>query len=445
MPHDHKSLPIDPASAAALAEGNLRMELLDTSDVAHYEQWVQASNRGFHGALLTEEQSTGFMAGMVDRRSTGIWDGDEPVGTVNSFPSPLTVPGGSDIPAWAISMVTVAPTHRRRGIARELLQSELRTATQLGIPMAMLTVSESTIYSRFGFAPAVMAANITIDTRRARWAGPIAGGRVRFVPLDELRPVVDALYATARLASPGEIEVWPRRWDQILGIPEEEKDITKRPRAVRYDDASGTPQGFAVYRVKEDEHDFSAHTAQVEYLMANTADAYAALWRFLLELDLTSTVCAQLRSVDEPVRWLVNDFRAVKVETSDHLWLRILDVPAALQARAYFASANLVLEVTDALGHAAGTYSFAVDGGVALVAPVDSTGPASTEPTLTEPASTGPALTLSINELSALYLGGVSAVTLQRAGRIVEHLPGSVAMLDSAFRSPLTPWLSVWF
>ena len=434
MTDSAKTLPVDPISAAKLAEDNLRMTLVDTSDAKQFEGWAQASNRGFHGTERTEEQLAGLFDGIGDRRTTGVWDDTAAVpgtavGTVDSFESPLSVPGGGDIPAWAISMVTVAQSHRRRGIARELLESELRTAAALGIPMAMLTVSESTIYHRFGFAPATSAADLTIDTRRARYSGPVPDGRVQLVPLATVRAQVDELYRTARLASPGEMQVWPRRWDQIFGTADE-KDIGKQPRAVRYDDAAGTTQGFAVYRMKELEHDFTGHTAEVEYLMANTPDAYAALWRFLLELDLTSTVHALLRSVDEPLRWLIDDFRAMTVETYDHLWLRILDVPATLQAREYYAPARLIIEVADALGHAAGTYRFDSTGSIPAIEPV-------------EPGT--PDLILSINELSAIYLGGISAVTLKKANRITERTPGAVARLEAAFHSPVAPWLSVWF
>ncbi len=181
--------------------------------------------------------------------------------------------------------------------------------------------------------------------------------------------------------------------------------------------------------MKEREHDFAGHTAEVEYLMANTPDAYAALWRFLLELDLTATVHAGLRPVDEPVRWLISDFRAMKVETYDHLWLRILDVPTTLQAREYYAPVAMTIEVTDALGHAAGTYSF------------DTTA----APVVGRVETSTPDLSLTINDLSAIYLGGISATTLKNANRITEHTPGAVAQLEAAFHSPVTPWLSVWF
>jgi predicted acetyltransferase len=432
MATNQKTLPIDGISKAKLAAGGLRLDLVDTSDEETFAAWLQATTRGFHGGQASDELVAAMAKSVAYRRSVGVWDDtasdpESAVGTVDGFESPVTVPGGRDLPAWAISMVTVAPTHRRRGIARELLESELRTAVALGLPMAMLTVSESTIYQRFGFEPAAMASDLTISTQRAKFIGAVPDGRVQFVDIEQARAQVDALYATARLASPGEMEVWPRRWDQIFGIADE-KDVSKRPRAARYDDVDGTTQGIVVYRMKENSHDFTGHTAQVEYLIANTPDAYAALWRFLLELDLTSTVTASLRPIDEPLRWLVNDFRAVKVETYDHLWLRILDVPAALNAREFYAPLDLVIEVTDNLGHASGRYHLG-----SVVEPVETT-----------PETTS-ALTLSVNELSAIYLGGVSATTLFKAGRIAEHQAGSVAQLDAAFTSPVTPWLSVWF
>lgn len=429
MAHNQKTLPIDAQSKATLAENGLRLDLVDTDITEVYGAWLRAATRGFHGSLAPEEKDAATLASIAYRRTTGVWDDtaaepQSPVGTVDSFVSPLTVPGGRDLPAWAISMVTVAPSHRRRGIARELLESELRAAVALGIPMAMLTVSESTIYGRFGFAPAAMASTVSIDTRRARYVGAVPPGRVQLIAPETARAEMDRLYETSRLASPGEIEVWPRRWDQIFGVPSDEKDVSKKPRAVRYDDENGVTQGVAVYRMKEDPSDYAAHTAEVEYLTANTADAYAALWRFLLELDLTSKVHALLRPIDEPLRWAISDFRAMTVETYDHLWLRILDVPASLNAREFYAPLDLVIEVTDPQGHAAGRYHLAET---------------------TTKVETTPDLTLSINDLSALYLGGVSAIALQTAGRIHEHTPGSVAQLEAAFHSPVTPWLSTWF
>jgi len=426
----NSALPIDPQSAAKLAERGLRFDLVDTTDSPTFRAWLDADSRGFHATIFPDDTAAEFMAGTADRRTSGVWDDSgadpaTPVATVNSWATALTVPGERQIDGWAISSVTVASTHRRRGIARELLESELRSAANQKLALAMLTVSESTIYGRFGFAPAALSADYEIDTRKAKFTGTSARGRVQFVPFEQLRDEAPEIIERNRLRTPGDIATWSHLWDRTFGISSADKDLPRKIRAIRYDDEAGVAQGFALYVLEENKHDFSQHTARVLSLVTATDDAYAGLFSYLLELDLTTTLVLPLRSVDEPIRWQVADFRAVRAtEVRDHLWVRILDVPAALAARDYFASLNLVIEVTDDLGFAAGRFSLG-----------------DTIERTTEPAD----LTLSVNELGSIYLGGVSALTLQRAGRIVEQSEGAVERLDVAFRSPVAPCLSVWF
>lgn len=440
MSDDFRSIPIDSTSAEQLAAEGLRLELVDTSDTAVFEPWLQAAIRGFHSARMSPELATAEVEGLSYRRTTGVWDDGQldaaaPVATVNSWPTPLTVPGERTIDSWAISLVTVSPTHRRKGIARALLEAELRTAASAGMPMAMLTVSESTIYGRFGFAPAAMSADWTIDTRRVKWIGPdTSAGRLQFVSLEQARQDVAELHERNRLSSPGEIEVWPMRWDQLVGVVSSDKDLASKLRAVRFDDEFGTPQGIAIYQVKGGEEDFSAHTLDVHYLVSVTPAAYAGLWRFLFEVDLVTEVRAHLRSADEPFVWQLSDFRGVRSTPRDHQWLRILDVKAALEARTYSAPGRIGFAVSDQQGYAAGNWilDVAEDGSAEATPVADQLAPAA-------------AVALSVNELSSLYLGGVSASTLVRAGRITEIQPHSALAVDRAFSSSNTPWLSVWY
>ncbi len=426
--------PLDPVSEATLASRGLRLGLVDTADRAAFTTWLRADHRGFHMAEQSDEVIEANLAGLAYRRTTGVWDGSasdaaSPVATVNSWVADLTVPGGRHVDAWAISSVTVAPTHRRRGIARALLEGELRTAAGLGVPLATLTVSESTIYGRFGFAAATFSADVTIDTRRATWTGPTPDGRLHFITLAEFRTLVERLHDQQRATAAGQLDGWAARWDALSGAVNDDKDRTKNLRAIRYDDAAGVAQGVALYRVSNGEVDYAAHTLTLEHLVSVTDDAYAALWRFVLEVDLVSTVKTWDRPVDEPVIWQVADLRAVKLQPYDHVWTRILDIPAALTARGYAAPLSTVLEVSDELGFAFGTYAVTVVDGSATVDSTDA------------PAS----LSLRINELSALYLGGVSAAALVAAGRIHEREPGAAAAVDAAFRSARAPWSSIWF
>ena len=461
--------PIDRDSFTRLEAGGLRLGLLDTADREAFAAWIQADSRGFHGGTVADKQIDEQLQTVGYRRTSGVWDDSAadsatPVATVSSWPTALTVPGETTVSAWAISSVTVSPTHQRRGIARALLEAELRTAHGLRVPLAILTVSEATIYSRFGFAPTAMTASLSIDTRRASWTGPTASGHVQFISLEQLSETGRPIAERARRDVPGEIELDDYLWGRLIGLLSDDKDESKSLRAVIYRDSAGIPQGFALYRLAGDATDFSSHTATVEHLCTATDDAYAGLWRYLLELPLVTTVVAPMRSVDEPLLWQVADSRAVRTtQRRDHLWARILDVTAALEARRYNAPALIALDVTDPLGFAQGRVLLTIaasgaatgaatggaSGAATGAASSGATGAATCAATVTpldgEAPDDAASLALTVNELGALYLGGVSAHTLARAGRVTELRPGSADAVDAAFRSPVTPWLSSWF
>jgi predicted acetyltransferase len=436
---DYRTSPVDHQSAEQLRGHNLRFDLVDTSDSGAFAPWLNAVTRGFLGPRPSEESMAEQVSGLAQRRSTGVWDDTAldpatPVGTVSSWPTRLAVPGERNVAAWAISAVTVSPSYRRRGIAKALLEGELRTAHRLGIPVAVLTVSEATIYSRFGFGPAAMAADLTIDMQRVRWIGSTSSGRVQFVSPEQLRDDGQALMQRARERSPGEIEMPKYKWEQALGLAGD-KDAAKHLRTIRYDDGAGKPQGFAIYRVNDTGAHDSAQVLDVQYLVSATDDAARGLWRHLLQMDLIGTVTAKLRSVDEPLGWLLSDFRAVRKDERDHLWARVLDVKAALEGRRYAAAGRIALDVHDDLGIAEGR----------VLIDIDDTGAARVTPLAGEAPEDAAELKLGVSELSALYLGGVSAATLARAGRVTEVRPGSAASVDVSFRSAVAPWLSFWF
>jgi predicted acetyltransferase len=430
---DWKNAPADPVSSEALAAGGLEYRVIDTDDAAVFDPYLQAEMRGFLAGEQTEEQLAGMREGIAFRRFVGVYDPAsperaQPVGTVNSWVTPLTMPGGRSVPMWAVSGVTVAATHRRKGIARAMLEAELRTAADAGIAVAGLTVSEATIYGRFGFSPATYAADWTIETKRAVWVGPRPDGRLDFVSRERLRDELASLHARVRVHRPGEIEAWPGLWRRMSGLAPGQDGGTKT-RGVRYTDAHGVTRGLAVYRIGDEGGDFTKHDLELHFLLSETTDAYAALWRFALEHDLVTSVSASLRSIDEPVRWMIADQRGAKVETGEHGWLRILDVPAALGAREYASAGEAVLHVTDPQGFADGTWRLSVDadGGARV-----------------ERADAGADATLSVNALSSILLGGVRVATLRDAG-LVQTDDATAAALEAMFASPQTPYLSLWY
>lgn len=433
MAPDWKNAPADPAAVASLAANGLDYRVIDTGDTGVFDPYLQAEMRGFLAGEQSEEQIAGAREGLAFRRFVGVYDArafdvSQPVGTVNSWVTDLTLPGGRGIPMWAVSGVTVAATHRRRGIARGMLEGELRTAADAGLAIAGLTVSEATIYGRFGFAPATFGTDWTIDAKRATWVGPRPDGRLDFIDREGLRAQLAELHGRVRGTRPGEIEAWPGLWRRMAGLVPGQEGGGK-VRAVRYADADGVTRGIAVYRLSEEGADFTKHELDLHYLLSETPDAYAALWRFALEHDLVSVVKAALRSVDEPVRWMISDQRAAKVETGEHGWLRILDVPTVLSSRTYAAPGAFTVAVTDALGFAEGTWRLAVDdGGNPAVRAAG------------EPAD----VSLSVAALSSLVLGGVRARTLRDAGLVAAD-DDVVAALDATFVSPTPPYLSLWY
>lgn len=456
MSENYMTFAVDPRSTKQLEEKGLRMALLSADDHV-YAPWMEAVNRGFHEPRPTAEfiQARGTKA--PHRRMTGVWDAtlveaETPVATASSWPTELTVPGERSVTGWAVSTITVAPTHRRRGLASAMLEAELRTAHALGVPVAILTASEATIYRRWGFAPAAMTANWTIDPRRVKWIGPRASGRVQYVEVEQLLVDGRAIVEAARLATPGLIHFDGQLWERLFGIGDEA--LARTMRFLRYDDDGGVPQGLAVYSVLKDVTHGGRSVVELLHLSAATDDAYAGLWRFLLELDLIGEVRATMRPVEEPFAWQISDYRAaVKSNEHDHLWTRILDVPAALEARSYSAPGRIVFEVADPLGFAAGRWLLTIDpsgtGAVTKLADTGRAGSGLAGSGLADAASPGvdtaSVVSLGVNELSSLYLGGVSAALLARAGTISESTPGAATAIDASFRSTITPWLNIWF
>ena len=429
--------PIDSVAAAELASKGLRFETILSSDDA-FEPWFQAMGRGFHEPAFNTDSLPNRVEGFADRRICGVWDDTladsaTPVATASSWAMPMTVPGRRTISSWAISTITVAPTHRRRGIARDLLEAELRTAAKLGVPVAILTASEATIYERYGFAPAALAADWTVDPRRVKWIGRVPDGRVQLVSKEQARDQGGfEVYERSILNIPGQVGISGHLWRRLFGLPD--FPDAAGIRVARYDDADGVPQGYAIYKASSESGSTSIRVTQ---LFAATDDAYAALWRYLFELDLITSVVANLRSTDEAFRWQISDSRAAREDhAGDHLWLRILDVKATLEARQYSAPGTFVLEVSDDLGFADGSWLLSIDNaGSAKVQKLDDD----------EGFSDNHRLQLSVNELAAAYLGATTFATLIRSGRVNEKTPLAARAADAAFRSDVTPWLSLWF
>lgn len=393
--------------------------------------WLEAESRGFHESRKTAEA---IDLAAVDiaadgRRLTGAYTTtapesalgpDVPVATFAAYEHTLNVGGAELLPAHLIAGVTVRPTHRRRGLLRRLMSDDLTAAHAAGHALAALTVSEATIYRRFGFGIAYGVDSATVPAgQRFRLTVPTTG-RCELIDARDLVSIAPRVFSVFHARTPGSVDRQHAYWRRSAGLagPNGAADDTVRA-AVHYG-VGGAIDGYAAYRVHEGDR-----TTELEVidLVAGNDGAYLGLWELLGSMDLVDTVRFDAAPADDPLRWALADWRAVRTTSrSDRLWIRLLDVVAAFEARGYLpgVEGEVVVEVADDLGFAAGRYRIRVVDGRASV---------------TQDRSAEPDLELEAWVLGSLYLGAVDARTLASAGRIVERTVGAV----DRFATLLTP------
>ena len=367
-------------------------------------------------------------------RSFGFAVGERWVATYAAFSRELTVPGGATVPTAAVTVVTVHPPFRRRGLLTRMMRRQLEDCAERGEPLAALWASESLIYGRFGFGPAVDRAVLRGSTRRLQFLpGVVTSGSTDEVTREDYLSVAPGLHERMRQDHAGAmVRTVEQAWEFALLDEEFARDGASELRHVLHFDEAGEPDGFATYRFKES-YEGSEPTSEVRVseVWAEEPTAYAGLWRHLLDLDLARRFRARTTPLDERLRHMVTDARAVETEITDGLYLRVVEVAAALRARSYAAAVDLVLEVEDPLLPAnTGRWRLVTDSsGSADVTRVD----------------TAPDLSLGILELGTAYLGGVRLTELQRVGRVTEHTAGSVAAATTAFGWHRAPWATDFF
>jgi predicted acetyltransferase len=362
-------------------------------------------------------------------RSLALPDGDRFAVTAGIYSRQLSVPGGV-VPTAAVTWVTVAPTHRRRGLLTAVMRRQLDEVHAAGRePVAALWAAEGSIYGRFGYAPAAQRGGWTGAAQRLRLRPEVdcGTGSVRLVDPAEFRPAAVALHDRLHRFVPGNLTRDGGWWDRELRDDPSQRDRGPARQPALHTETDGTVTGSATYRLRGRWSDRGEPegTLTVGEVRATSPTAYAAVWRFLFSHDLVRTVEAPDASVDEPVRHLLADPRAWHAQPTDSLWVRPVDVGAALSARRYPVPLDLVLEVRDRFcdwnegrwhlwGHPAGAFCDRTD--------------------------RDPDLVLDIEALSAAYLGGVSLAALQGAGRVTEISPGAVVQASTGFGWPVAPW-----
>ena len=355
-----------------------------------------------------------------------MFDGRQVVGTAGIFSYQMAVPGGGSLACGGVTRVGVAATHRRRGLLTAMMRRQMDDMHERGEPLAALYASEAPIYGRFGYGLATYMAETEIKRSQATFLRPRStDGRVVMMDVPAAVDAFTEVWSQVQPSQPGMLALDPRWWRNQLADQETRRQGFSPHYRVGYE-ADGRPAGFALYRIKMDwDATGPIGVLRVESLIGAGADAYAALWRYLLEVDLIARVTAEARPIDEPLRFLLTDSRQPKTRIDDGIWLRLVDVAAALAGRRYANQGRLVLRVRDAFapwndGH------YELNGG-----PTDA---------VCERCTDDPDLELSAADLAAVYLGGNRFRTLHQAGRMQELHRGAVARADAMFATDRTPW-----
>lgn len=408
------------------------------------DAWFQAVALGFHEARYESKHITALVeAYQTDGRwLTGVyddaapeyaWNPAAPVATYATMVHELNT-GGALLPAHQITSVTVRPSHRRRGILRQMITADLRRAKDEGFAVAALGASEAVIYGRFGFGVATSEVAVEVDARgRLELTVPPTGSTVvaDLAKLETLAPEIFRRHLAQNRGALGRQLGYSKRAAGLWGdLPEPEKDV----RAAVHYGPSGVPDGYVTFKFLP--WDTEPHTLKVLDLVAVDDTARLELWRFLGSIDLVERITCAAAPEADPLPWALADRRRYSVKScEDLLWLRPLDPATMLRARGFEASGALVLGIADPMELASGRWLVQVDAGRASVTGLEARD---------TPPPGIPAVDMDVRAFASLYLGGVSADLLCAAGSI-SGSGDAVETLSRLFAVPRPPYCSTHF
>ncbi len=364
-------------------------------------------------------------------RALGAYEGDVCVGAAAIYSLNVSVPGAV-LPGAGVTAVGVLPTHRRRGALTGLMGRQLADVHERGEPLAALWASEGAIYQRFGYGMSTVAASFEIERSRAAWrtAHPPTG-RVRLVSRNEAESLFPPVHDELAPTRPGFFTRSPAFWRaEYFYDPEHWRRGASAAFHVVHE-TNGLVDGYARYRIATEwDSRGPKSTLHLQESQALGPDALREIWGYLFEVDLIATIRGRAQPVDSPLMLMLADPRRLALTLGDGMWLRVVDVAAALSARSYAAEDRLVLELRDEIcdwNHG----RWAVE--------------ASAEGAVVERSTDEPDLALDAADLGALYLGGHSMAQLLAAGRGEERTSGAAARLDALLCTERAPWCPLIF
>ena len=343
------------------------------------------------------------------------------VGTAASLTFDMSLPGSTQTALGGLTMVAVLPTHRRRGLLNAMMEAHFADCLERGEALSGLWASESSIYGRYGFGVAAPVLDVSISCRNL--GIPEAPDEARIVDVDEARRVFPEVYRQTFAARAGRLSRSPEWWEHrhFRDPTEWRRGASERRYVVAY--RNGTPVGYTTYRQKAKwDEAVSDGTISVGELFGIDATARLSLWSLMCSIDLFPNVVAENLPVDFELPWQVANPRMIRRRVLDGLYVRLLDVPKALEARGYAVTDSLVIGVADSMGFANGT--FRLD--------------ASPEGAVCAASSDTADVTIDAAALAALYLGADGVGPLAATGRLAGD-SGAIRRLGNLLRSDVAP------
>ena len=366
---------------------------------------------------------------------------DELVGIYSSYDMAVTAPGPLDaltrVPMAGLTWVSVHPDHRRRGVLREMITHHFARLHDEGSALSGLHAAEVGIYGRFGYGISSLELDLELERGAVLTAPSLedAAGRVttRFIAADSdvAAQVIHDLHLRCAKSTLGAV-TRPERMARPLFVDLPLARQGREPWQVLLAHVDGQPAGYAVFSREAKWKDFRAKgTVSVRELAAEDPATLLALARRLVDFDLTASITISGRGADDPLVWWAGGPRALGVKSSDSLWLRLIDVEAALTARGYSSACDIVLDVVDPIcPWNQRTWRLSVgEDGVATCQPT------------TDDAD----VRLPVQALGAAYLGSRSLATQAHQGLLTEVTPGSVRLLSRAMSCDREPVGAVEF
>jgi predicted acetyltransferase len=397
-----------------MADSALSIRTIDESEIRAFRDVMAWA------FLATPDDDFKWLKVLELDRAHAVFDGDEMIGTAGVLTREITVPGDRQAPVGAVTVVSVMPGHRRRGVASLLMKTQLHGMHENGEAIAILWASEGSIYRRFGYGEyASSLAMLTMPTRMAFHPGVhVSDTRIRQVSREEALPFMREVHDRVRRTRVGWVSRVDGTWDVQLADRESDRGGLSSYRYALH------PEGYVVFRVKyEGDSSGPRHELHVRELVCETEQAYVDLYRYVLDMDLAGAI-SFYTAWDDPILHMVDNPRKVRREATDGLWLRIVDIDRALPLRRYSSDVDSVLEVEDSFcPWNSGRWRFTVKGGEAVVTRTE------------DPAD----VSLDIASLGSAFLGGARLSVLRRAHRVVEHTPGHVDALSLAFLGTYEP------